>query len=98
MKYMSEHNLAINFNSVAEVAGVSKTWLYQHPKISAKIKKHRIGTNCISYESLNNKYEKTIVENETLKRKNTLLKEQVQSLKQQLETVYGELHKIKMKS
>ncbi len=95
MKYMREHDLSINFNSVAEVAGVSKTWLYQHPTIRAKIEKQRKNKNSISYEMLNNKYTKSVSENTKIKRKNTLLQNQVQSLKQQLEAVYGELYKTK---
>ena len=35
INYMLEHDLAINFSSVAEVAGISKTCLYQYPKIKS---------------------------------------------------------------
>jgi succinate dehydrogenase/fumarate reductase flavoprotein subunit len=95
INYMLENNLAINFSSVAEVAGISKTCLYQYPKIKSKIEKYRKNTNCLSYESLHNKYTKIMSENTRVKRKNSSLQKEINSLKQQLEAVYGELYKVK---
>ena len=98
ISYMQDNNLAINFNSVAEVAGISKTWLYQHPRIRAKIEKLRVGENNISYEALHNKYTSVVAENSRIKKKNERLENQVHSLKQQLEVIYGELYKLKKSS
>lgn len=95
INYMLENDLAINFSSVAEVAGISKTCLYQYPKIKSKIEKYRKNTNCLSYEVMHDKYKKVICENTKIKRKNGLLQKEINLLKQQLEAVYGELYKVK---
>ena len=95
INYMLEHDLAINFSSVAEVAGISKTCLYQYPKIKSKIEKCRKNTNCLSYENMHSKYTKVMSENTRIKRKNSTLQKKINSLKQQLEVVCGELYKAK---
>jgi hypothetical protein len=41
LKVMQDKELPINFASVAKLAQVSKTWLYQEPMICAEIKRAR---------------------------------------------------------
>ena len=69
INYMLEHDLAINFSSVAEVAGISKTCLYQYPKIKSKIEKYRKNTNCLSYENMPANTQKLCLRIQELKEK-----------------------------
>ena len=99
LKIMKEKGLPINFASVAKLAQVSKTWLYQEPMICAEIKKARnakddIIRRTIDYQSTIEKKDQEIVQ---LKTSNKALREEIKQLKQQLEIVYGELYKLNHK-
>lgn len=41
IKTLLETGRSINFGTVAEIAGVSRTWLYNQPEIRVKIEKYR---------------------------------------------------------
>ncbi len=94
LKVMKEKDLPINFESVAKLAGVSKTWLYAQPEIKNEISQYRDKKGkierVIDQQSAIDKSEKEII---VLKEKNKLLKETIKKLRQQLEIVYGELYK-----
>lgn len=96
LQVMQAKSLIINFESVAKLAHVSKTWLYKEPLIAAEIKQARkkegIINRSLNYQSLIEKQAHEII---TLKEKNKLLQDQVRQLQAQLENVYGELYKIK---
>ena len=99
IEHMQRQDLPINYNSVAKLAGVSKTWLYNRAEVSEQIKTLRTAntSKVLQHDVLQNKYEKIKLENEALLSKNVRLRDQVRSLKKQLEIVYGELYKAKQK-
>jgi hypothetical protein len=96
LQVMQAKALPINFESVAKLASVSKTWLYKEPLIAVEIKKARVKEGPLSrlldYQSI---LEKREIEMMELKTKNKLLKNQVKQLQDQLEVVYGELYNAK---
>jgi hypothetical protein len=99
LSIMRQKRLPINFESVAKLAGVSKTWLYQTTLIRDEITKARqrggIMHRLIDLQAVLTKKEKEIT---SLKSKNKLLQQKVEQLTQQLETVYGELYKVKQQT
>jgi uncharacterized coiled-coil DUF342 family protein len=96
LKIMQEKALPINFASVAKLAQVSKTWLYQEPMICAEIKRARnkddIIRRTLDYQSSIEKKDNEIVQ---LKAKNKENQEKIKQLQQQLEILHGELYKLK---
>lgn len=96
LKLMQEKEIPINFASVAKLAQVSKTWLYQEPMICAEIKRARnkrdIIQRTLDYQSAIEKRDHEIMQ---LKTKNKEYQEHIKQLQQQLEIVHGELYKLK---
>ena len=96
LKVMQAKNLPINFQSVAKLGNVSKTWLYKEELIAAEIKRHRNKKGrleqTLDYHSLLIKKDDELAE---LKLKNKLLQDRVKELAEQLEVVHGELYRIK---
>ena len=93
LQVMERDNVPINFESVAKMAGVSKTWLYQQLELSKRIKRHRDKTDIIKRNSdttkLLKRRDQEIVDLKTkLQKKNADIK----NLKLQLEKVYGKLY------
>lgn len=90
---MEKNGLPITFSSVAKVAGVSRMWLYNESKICTLISGQKDKSNLIE-KALNQK--KSIVgknkEIETLTRRIDAMKEEIRTLKLQLEAAYGELY------
>lgn len=96
LQLMKDNNLSINFESLAKLAGVSKTWIYQQDDLRNEIYKLR---------NKKGKIERVIDLRSTLSRKDELIKKlkyqnnqlkiTMKKLRTQLETVYGELYKIK---
>jgi len=96
LRIMQTQNLPINFESVAKLAGVSKTWLYQQEKLSAEIRNLRNKEGKI--QRLINMRSIVVNKNteiDTLKIKNKRFKATIKELRSQLEIVYGELYKLK---
>jgi len=93
LRVMKEKNIPINFKSVAKLAGVSKTWLYDQPEIKNEIEMLRVkkGTiqRVIDLKSIVEQKDNEIL---ALKTKNKTLQETIKKLRQQLEIVYGELY------
>jgi len=93
LRVMKEKNIPINFKSVAKLAGVSKTWLYDQPEIKNEIEMLRVkkGTiqRVIDLKSIVEQKDNEIL---ALKTKNKALQETIKKLRQQLEIVYGELY------
>jgi len=93
-------NDLINFNTVAEKAGVSKAWLYRETGIADRIKRLR--------DQQANKEPKAYKETQrasdasksalvaTLKARVKELESENRELKKQLEVVYGKLHDASM--
>lgn len=93
LRVMKEKNLPINFKSVAKLAGVSKTWLYDQPEIKNQIEILRVKKGKIQrVMDLKSTVEQKDNEILALKTKNKSLQETVKKLRQQLEIVYGELY------
>lgn len=96
LKVMKDKSLPINFESVAKLAQVSKTWLYKEPLISTEIRKVRakggIIQRTLDYRSVIEKKEEELAK---LKIKNKAMQEEIKHLKEQLEIVHGELFKLK---
>lgn len=96
LSMMQAKNIPINFNSLAKLAGVSKTWLYSQPELKKEIeairgqrtKIHRV----IDLQSTVQKKNNDIL---SLKEKNKKQEEIIKKLRRQLEVVYGELYKMK---
>tara|TARA_R110000868_G_scaffold395739_2_gene667608 strand:+ start:1507 stop:1905 length:399 start_codon:yes stop_codon:yes gene_type:complete len=99
LKVMQTKSLPINFESVAKLSGVSKTWLYKELLIAAEIKRLRKKEGTINrmldYKSMLDKKDDELIE---LKARNKVLNEQVRRLKDQLEVVHGELYRLKYQS
>lgn len=93
LRVMKEKNLPINFESVAKLSGVSKTWLYHQPKFKNEIEVMRVKKGKIQRAiDLKSTVEQKNNEILSLKTKNKTLEETIKKLRQQLEIVYGELY------
>jgi hypothetical protein len=91
---MQKNNSPISFQSVAEFASVSKTWLYSNQELRHKIEQLRdkSGTpkRLTDLQILLQKKEAHIKELELQVKQQA---EKLKQLKSQLEVVYGELYK-----
>lgn len=96
IKKMKEEGLPINIGSVAKLAEISRTWLYNNPSLKEEIQSYRQESGKIK-RVIDMKSQVGMRENEiaALKIKNRNLKEVIKKLRRQLEIVYGELYKIK---
>lgn len=96
LQVMKAQTLPINFESVAKLAQVSKTWLYKEDLISAEIKRSRSIEGKIhktlNYQSIIKKMD---VEMKELKEKNKSLEVQLKQMRHLLEIAHGELYKLK---
>lgn len=96
LRIMREKNLPINFESVAKLAGVSKTWLYRQIELNKEITcaRNRVGRiqRVVDMQSILFRKDGNIIK---LKEKNNRLKDTIKKLRHQLEIVYGELYKLK---
>ena len=90
----------INFNTVAEKAGVSKAWLYREPAFADRIKRLRdqqAGNQPKAHKESERASEasnQALVT--TLKARVKELESENRELKKQLEIVYGKLHDASM--
>lgn len=93
LEEMKAKKLVINFNSLANYAGISKAWLYRHPDLRAQVLAIReqapVSSRAPDWDKLLKKKETEITQ---LKQKITSLEKANKELKVQLEIVYGELH------
>lgn len=96
IKYLLKHKKSVNFNSVAQISGLSKTTLYNNEDIRTRIMAFR------EKEALHNSDLKLKIELsdqnkdmviQSLKRKNKKLEEENRELKKQLEIAYKEYYK-----
>lgn len=95
LQTMQEKELPINFESLANYAHVSKVWLYSQPEISAQIKALRNKSGIIKkMANIHKQLQKKDQEITVLNRKIKGLEKTILKLRQQLETVYGELYKL----
>lgn len=96
LQVMQAQSLSINFEAVAKLAQVSKTWLYKEELISAEIKRARNKDGKIrktlDYQSIIQKMDTEII---TLKDKNKALLDELKKVKTLLEIAHGELYKLK---
>lgn len=90
----------INFNTVAEKAGVSKAWLYREPAVADRIKRLR-GQQASNQAKAHKESERASEASNhalvtTLKARVKELESENRELKKQLEVVYGKLHDASM--
>lgn len=95
-KTISELSLSgneVNFNSVAKSSGVSKSWLYNNPDIRKRIESLRNQTiinNRVVDSKRSKKSEETLIK--TLKERIKSLEKENKALKNEIETLYGNLY------
>ncbi len=96
MRVMKDKNIPINFESVAKLSGVSKTWIYRQSDLSDEITNLRNKTGkierVIDQKNINERQDAEIL---NLKNKNRALKAKIKKLHQQIEALYGELYRLK---
>lgn len=86
---MKENNLPINVGTVAKLAGVSRTWIYNNPDLKNKIdRQHRHEDKIKRVVDL-----QKLVETRDKKIAHLKYRNQQQKIIIQLEVVYGELYK-----
>ena len=94
LKIMEDQKIPINFESVANFAQVSKTWVYAEPSIKEQIKNARISSNNNHY--MRNQAVKLSAKDKEISiliKQNKQLREDIVELKQQLEVAYAALYK-----
>lgn len=93
LKIMEKQNIPINFESVANFAQVSKTWIYAQSSIKEQItniKNKADSRNYMKNQAIKiNAQEKEI---HILSKQNKQLREKIEELKQQIEVVYAALY------
>src|SRR5262249_48372164 len=92
---LSHPNNPVSFSLIANIARVSKAWLYRHAELRKKIEMLRL-QKAISPNYQSQDSNGSIVN--TLKMRIKRLETENKELRQQLEIVYGELHSIKNKN
>jgi hypothetical protein len=93
---MEEKNIPTNFSSLAKLSGVSKSWLYSQLELKNQIETMRVQKGKIRRViDLQAILEKKETEVQSLKEKNRELNETIKKLRRQLETIYGELYKMR---
>lgn len=86
----------INFNTVAEEAGVSKAWLYKEIEVAERIKRlrgqspNKKPSNSATASKVSDPSKDALIA--TLKYKVKELESENRDIKKQLEVVYGKLH------
>lgn len=99
LRVMKEKNIPINFESVAKLSGISKTWLYRQTDLRDEINLLRKKSGKIQRViDLKNTNEKKDIQIMELKNKNVSLKTEIKKLRHQIEVIYGELYVLKQKS
>ncbi|MHB1949771.1 MAG: DUF6262 family protein [Gammaproteobacteria bacterium] len=89
---MKADNLPINFNNVAKITGVSKSWLYRHNELSIAIEEQRSAhpDNRSSRSTTDSESKNAIID--SLKQRIQKLEAENKELRIQVEVAYGELH------
>lgn len=97
IKLLLKENKPINFNTVAEASGVSKSWLYREPEVKERIKqlqqrqlKEQLAVQQVKlpehYKASDNSKDAIIA---ALKQRIKKQDEEIKELRKQLETAYG---------
>ena len=84
---------AINFNSIAKEANVSKSWLYKEHDIRQRIESLRelqITSNVVSKPKKSSRSEEILIK--TLKRRVMELEKENKKLQNQIQKLYGDLY------
>ena len=95
IEYLKMHGKSINFNSVSQISGLSKTTLYNNIDIRKQIESYRddgqsTAVNAKGKVALSEANSKAIIE--SLKRKVVALQEENKELKRQLEVAYSDYY------
>lgn len=93
---MKGDNEPINFNSVATITGVSKSWLHRHKELSAVIGDLRAtqpDSRPSSRTATDSESKNAVID--ALKRRIQKLEAENKELRMQVEIVYGELHTLR---
>ena len=96
--YLKDHGKAINFNSVSQISGLSKTTLYNNAEIRIEIESYRDNVPTSASKArrkveLSDSNSKAIID--SLKRKIISLQEENKELKRQLEVAYSSYYNSK---
>ena len=84
---------AINFNSIAKEANVSKSWLYKEHDIRQRIeslRERQITSNVVSKSKKSSRSEEILIK--TLKRRVMELEKENKKLQNQIQKLYGDLY------
>ena len=84
---------AINFNSIAKEANVSKSWLYKEHDIRQRIeslRERQIASNVVSKPKKSSRSEEILIK--TLKRRVMELEKENKKLQNQIQKLYGDLY------
>ncbi|MEB5650123.1 DUF6262 family protein [Mammaliicoccus sciuri] len=84
---------AINFNSIAKEANVSKSWLYKEHDIRQRIeslRERQITSNVVSKPKKSSSSEEILIK--TLKRRVMELEKENKKLQNQIQKLYGDLY------
>ena len=84
---------AINFNSIAKEANVSKSWLYKEHDIRQRIeslRERQITSNVVSKPKKSSRSEEILIK--TLKRRVMELEKENKKLQNQIQKLYGDLY------
>ena len=84
---------AINFNSIAKEANVSKSWLYKEHDIRQRIeslRERQITANVVSKPKKSSRSEEILIK--TLKRRVMELEKENKKLQNQIQKLYGDLY------
>jgi hypothetical protein len=93
LQEMLENNLPINIGSVAKIAGVSRTWIYNNPTLKNKIERSRLKEDKIHrIIELQRSIETRDKKIARLKHRNQQQKAIIKKLRQLLEVIYGKLY------
>ncbi len=92
---MKNENIPINVRAVANLSGISRTWLYKNNDLKSEIESLRQDTSKIKRViDLRSQLETRDMKIASLKAKNLMLKATIKKLRRQVEVVYGELYKL----
>ncbi|EGO7609303.1 TPA: DUF6262 family protein [Staphylococcus aureus] len=84
---------AINFNSIAKEANVSKSWLYKEHDIRQRIeslRERQIASNVVSKPKESSRSDEILIK--TLKRRVMELEKENKKLQNQIQKLYGDLY------
>jgi Family of unknown function (DUF6262) len=95
IRLLLQDGKSINFNTVAQAAGVSTAWLYQHPEVRSRIEHLRAQQSERQVSAPKSKASDASKDAmlATLRQRVKQVEAENRELKRQLEVLYGQLYK-----